>query len=127
MATRGNTAFMNISLALLGIGINLAGIALQVSPYQNIWLTLACAFVGGGCFFLGLFGGRRTEGSKPLIDRLYPDVINALVLGGALVVTIVIIVALSTIYNVYERRLDIEAAKAGVSTPSATASPDANR
>lgn len=120
---RGNIAAMNIALALLGIGINLAGIALQVSPYQNIWLTLICAFVGGGCFFLGLFGNRRAPGSTPLIERLYPDVINGLVLGGALVVTAVVLIAISTIYHVYERKLDIEAAKAGVSTPSPAPTP----
>jgi hypothetical protein len=115
---------MDLSLALLGIGINLAGIALQVSPYQNIWLTLLCAFIGGGCVFLGLFGNRRSvAGGRSLLDRLHSDVINALAIGGALFGAVVLLIILSFAYNIYQRHIDIEAAQAGISIPSPIAEP----
>jgi hypothetical protein len=113
---------MNIALALLGLGLNLAGIALQVSPFQNIWLTLLCMFVGGGCVFLGLFGNRQAAGGRSLLDRLYPNVINGIAIGGAIFAVFMAIGIATAVYNLYQRHLDIEAAKAGISTPIATPS-----
>lgn len=119
----GNRADMNFALTLIGIGINLAGIALQVSPIHNIWLTMACVFLGGGFIFLGFFGNRPSAGGRPFLDRVDPDVLSAVFGIGALLAVIMLFALGSAIYNIIDREMDIQAAKAGISTPSATPSP----
>lgn len=120
---RGNRADMNLALTLIGIGINLAGIALQVSPIHNIWLTLACVFLGGGFIFLGFFGNRQPAGGRPFLDRIDPEILT-MVFGFGALATVGMVFALGiAIYNIAEREMDIQAAKAGISTPSITPTP----
>ncbi len=117
---------MNLTLTLLGIGINLVGIGLQVSPLHNIWLTLVCVFFGGGFVFLGLFGKRQVLDGKALLDRLDPAMFNTLAFM-LVIMTVFFLANIGTAaYKIIEREMDIQAAKAGISTPSATASPKAN-
>jgi hypothetical protein len=112
---------MDLSLALLGIGINLAGIALQLSQYQNVWLTLVCAFVGGGCVFLGLFGRRSVAVSRlSLYDKLGSEGFGFMLLIGGFAAVVLLLLLGSAIYDLINREMDIQAAKAGISTPVAT-------
>jgi hypothetical protein len=117
---RGNRADMNLALTLIGIGINLAGIAIEVSPIHNIWLTLACVFMGGGFIFLGFFGNRQPVGGRPFLDRIDPVAVTGIFILGAIAGLIFLFVLCGAVYNLVNREMDIQAAKAGVSTPAAT-------
>jgi len=121
---RGNRADMNFALTLIGIGINLAGIALEVSPIHNIWLTLTCVFFGGGFVFLGLFGRRSAVNTQSLLDRLDRGTLNMLATISVICGLFFLAEIGGAIYNIAQREVDIQAAKAGISTPSATPSPE---
>jgi hypothetical protein len=112
---------MNLALTLIGIGSNLAGIALEVSPIHNIWLTLACVFLGGGFIFLGFFGNRQPAGGRPFLDRVDDSVVSAVFGLGALLAVIMLFALGNAVYNIAWREMDIQA---GISTPSATPTPE---
>jgi hypothetical protein len=113
------------TMTYIGIALNLIGIALQLNPYyQSAWLALACVFFGGGFFFLGLFGRRQASGGRSLLDRLDPAMFNALAFM-AVIMGIFFLANIGTaIYNIVQREMDIQAAKAGISTPSASPTPE---
>lgn len=118
---------MNIALTLLGIGINLAGIGLQVTQFQNIWLSFVCMFVGGGCVFLGLFGKRSADLPKQsLYDKLGRDGYGVFIAFGSLAAFILILILCSIGYSIINREMDIQAAKAGLATPSTIPTPVAS-
>jgi hypothetical protein len=108
------------TMAYLGIALNLIGIGLELNPYfQNAWLAMLCVFFGGGFFFLGIFGRRQAVDGQSLLDRINPATFN-------IIATTVVIMGLlflsdlgRAIYTIAQREVDIQAAKAGISTPSA--------
>jgi hypothetical protein len=108
-------------MAYLGVALNLIGIALELNPYfQNVWLAMFCMFLGGGFFFLGLFGRRQSAGGQSFLDRLAPPTLNMLVVMSFIMGFLFLTEIGQAIYTIAQREIDIQAAKAGVSTPSAT-------
>ncbi len=117
---RGNTATMTY----LGVALNLIGIGLQLNPYfQSAWLALICVFLGGGFFFLGLFGRRQASSAQSLLDRLSSSTFNSLAVMAAFMAFFFALNIGSAIYSIAQREMDIQAAKAGIPTPSATPTP----
>jgi len=113
----GNTTTMTY----LGVALNLIGIALQLNPYfQNVWLAMFCVFLGGGFFFLGLFGRRQAAGGQSFLDRLAPPTINMLTIMGFIMAVLLLTEVGQAVYTIAQREIDIQAAKAGISTPTAT-------
>lgn len=101
------------------IGIGLVSITIALNPYyHNEWLSLVCAFLANGFLFLGFLAGDKLVavlswiGSPRSLDMMVPSMLT---IGTVLVFALGI-----AIYNIVQREMDIQAAKAGVSTPSAT-------
>lgn len=112
-------------MTYLGIALNLIGIALQLNPYyQSAWLALMCVFFGGGFCFLGLFGRRGSSTGNQflqyLAERITPATVNWLVTMAVIMGLVFLSEVGAAVYKIAQREMDIQAAKAGVSTPSAT-------
>jgi len=121
---KGNTTAMTY----LGVALNFIGIALELNPYfQSAWLALICVFFGGGFFFLGLFGRRQATGGQSLLDRLNPVTFNFLASMTFAMGLLMLLNIGSAIYKLAQREMDIQAAKAGISTPSTTPTPNSVR